>query len=311
MKQPVIILFLLIPSFFFAQTEEELVLKSKPSNLYGTLLVPDNHSSTVVLIIGGSGPTDRDGNSAGGTGKNNSLKYLAENLAKEGVASLRIDKRGVAKSLSAAAKEEDLRFDTYINDVIDWGFQLLNDTRFKKLVVAGHSEGSLIGMVACQELDAAGYISLAGTGFSIDEIITKQMEAQSDSVKTEMAVIFKELNNGKIVKNVSVELLSLFRPSIQPYFISWLKYDPAVEIAKLNIPVLIINGTTDIQVGVDNAEKLHEVSPTSELIIIEGMNHIFKEAPTDRDENIATYSDPKLKNVPQLNEAVVKFVKSL
>ncbi|NQX97480.1 MAG: alpha/beta hydrolase [Flavobacteriales bacterium] len=126
-----------------------------------------------------------------------------------------------------------------------------------------------------------------------------------------MAVIFKELNNGKIVKNVSVELFSLFRPSIQPYFISWLKYDPAVEIAKLNIPVLIINGTTDIQVGVDNAEKLHEVSPTSELIIIEGMNHIFKEAPTDRDENIATYSDPKLKNVPQLNEAVVKFVKSL
>jgi len=289
MKQTLIILFLLMTSFLFAQLEQELVLKSKPANLYGTLLVPDNHSSTVVLIIAGSGPTDRDGNSAGAKGKNNSLKYLAENLA----------------------KEEDLRFDTYINDVIDWGFQILNDVRFKKLVIAGHSEGSLVGMVACQELDASGYISLAGVGFSVDEVITKQMDTQPDSVKTEMVAIFKELKQGKMVENVSMELLSLFRPSIQPYFISWLKYNPAVEIAKLNIPVLIINGTTDIQVGVDNAEKLHEVSAKSELVIIEGMSHVFKEAPADREKNIETYSNPELKNMPQLNKEMIRFINSL
>ncbi len=309
MKQTVFIFFLLSSYLLFSQTnkEEELTLKSKPADLFGTLLIPENHKSTVVLIIPGSGPTNRDGNSTI-TGENNSLKYFAEGLANQGFSSLRIDKRGVGKSLTAMGKEADLRFDTYINDVIDWGFLILNDVRFKRLIIAGHSEGSLVGMVACQELDVVGYISMAGVGFPIDSIITKQMETQPDSIKTEMAAIFQELKQGKEVEEVSIELLSLFRPSIQPYFISWLKYNPAVEIAKLTIPVLIVNGTTDLQVKIENAEKLHKASSKSKLVIIEGMNHIFKEAPENREKNMETYANPTLENVALLNSVVVDFI---
>jgi len=217
----------------------------------------------------------------------------------------------IGKSTSAALAEKDLRFDTYVNDVIDWGFQILNDVRFKKLVIIGHSEGSLIGMIAAQELEIAGYVSLAGSGYPIDQIIKEQMRNQSDEIKTEVEEIFKELKDGKEVNQVSSDLLAIFRPSIQPYFISWLKYNPTKEIQKLSSPVLIVNGTTDIQVSVDNAEALHQAKPESTIEIIDGMNHVFKEAPENRTENIATYTQPELKNIAELNIVLTHFIKQL
>lgn len=313
MKIVITALVFFLSSLLLAQTnnEEEVVLKSKPGNLYGTLNVPENFSSTIVLIISGSGPTDRDGNSVGAVGKNNSLKYLAENLAKEGIPSLRFDKRGVGKSASAIIQEQDLRFDTFIDDAIDWGFQILNDVRFKRLIIAGHSEGSLIGMVVAQELEATGYISLAGAGFPIDDVITEQVKGESDELQEEVASIFVKLREGKTVDEVSPDLISIFRPSIQPYFISWIKYQPAKEITKLSMPILLINGTTDIQVSVENAQELYSAKPSSSLVIIEGMNHVFKKAPEDRDKNMATYINPELENVPKLNETIVNFIKSI
>lgn len=300
-------------SLLAQNTEEELELFSKPANLYGTLLVPENPNGVVVLIIPGSGPTDRDGNSAL-AGKNNSLKYLAEDLAKEGIASLRIDKRGVAKSTKAMTAEKDLRFDTYIDDAIEWGFKVLNDKRFKKLVIIGHSEGSLVGMAAMPELqenlDMLGYISLAGAGYSIDNVLLKQLKTLPDSLFLEAENVLIEFSKGKTVEKVSPQLASIFRPSVQPYMISWISKNPQELIANVTVPVLIVNGTTDIQVSVDNAEKLHKANPKSELLIIDGMNHIFKKAPMDREENIKTYSNPELKNIPELSSAIVKFIKA-
>lgn len=313
MRTSIILLLFFNTTFLFAQKfkEEEVTLKSKPGDLFGTLLIPEDYEDVVVLIIPGSGPTDRDGNSAIIDGKNNSLKYLAENMAVAGISSLRIDKRGVGKSASASISEKDLRFDNYIDDVIDWGYQILNDVRFKRIIIAGHSEGSLVGMVAAKELDASGYISLAGAGFSIDEIILKQLSTQSEEMHTEAVEIFSKLKKGELVDKVSNDLASIFRPSIQPYFISWIKHNPAEEIAKLSIPILIINGTTDIQIGPENAESLHRANTSSELIIIEEMNHVFKKAPMDMEENMKTYSDPSLPNVSELSESIVKFIKSL
>ena len=294
-------------------TEEELELASKPANLYATLLVPETPNGVVVLMIPGSGPTDRDGNSAV-AGKNNSLKFLAEDLAKEGIASLRIDKRGVAKSTNAMTAEKDLRFDTYIDDAIEWGFKILNDRRFKKLVVIGHSEGSLVGMAAMPELqenlDMLGYISLAGAGYSIDSILLEQLKTLPDSLYQEAQNILIEFSAGKTVEKISPQLASIFRPSVQPYMISWISKNPQELIQQITVPILIVNGTTDIQVSVDNAEELHKANPKSELVIIDGMNHIFKKAPMDREENIKTYSNPDLKNMPELSNAIVKFIKA-
>lgn len=310
-------IFLLITIFSsvcsFAQNfnEEEIELNYNNVNLYGTLLSSSSANSTIVLIIPGSGPTDRDGNSLMIDGKNNSLKYLAEDLMEQGIPSLRIDKRGVGESAEAMVKEEDLRFEIYVEDVKNWVKLLIEDTRFKKVIIAGHSEGSLIGMLAAQQANVAGFISLAGTGVAADEIIKTQMETQPDLIKNEVNRVFEKLKAGDTVGNVNPMLFSLFRPSVQPYMISWIKYNPTVEIAKLSVPALIIQGTTDIQVSAKDAELLHKALPKSKMVLIENMNHVFKSAPLNQKENIATYSNPALKNVPQLADEIIQFIHAI
>lgn len=292
--------------------EEEVILTTKNNEkLYGTLLTSDKSDSSVVLIIPGSGPTDRDGNSLIMNGKNNSLKYLAEDLIEANIPSLRIDKRGVGKSANAMIKEEDLSFETYIGDVVEWGNLLLQDKRFNKIIIAGHSEGSLIGMIAAKKLGATAFISLAGTGMSADSIISKQMEAQPEPLKKEVERVLSKLRNSDTVGDVNPMLYSLFRPSVQPYMISWMKYHPTQEISKLDIPVLVVQGNTDIQVSEEDAKMLDGAAKKSTLIVINHMNHVFKSASTDRNENIATYTNPEMLNVPQLAEEIIKFINEI
>ncbi|MCB0409825.1 MAG: alpha/beta hydrolase [Flavobacteriales bacterium] len=292
--------------------EEEIELTTRDDkSLYGTVVTNDQNDSTIVLVIPGSGPTDRDGNSLILQGKNNSLKYLAEDLIEANIPSLRIDKRGVGKSAQAMTKEEDLTFDMYVEDVVEWGNILLKDDRFNQIIIAGHSEGSLIGMIAAQKIPAKAYISIAGSGIPADSIITKQMEGQPEMLTTELERVFSKLRQGDTVGDVNILLYSLFRPSIQPYMISWIKYHPTNEIAKLDIPILIVQGNTDIQISVDDAKSLNSANKLSTLIIIDQMNHVFKEAPIDRAANIAAYTNPELKNVPLLASEIIKFISEL
>lgn len=294
----------------FKEDEIELTTRDDKS-LYGTLLTNDKNDSTIVLIIPGSGPTDRDGNSLILQGKNNSLKYLAEDLIEANLPSLRIDKRGVGKSAKAMTKEEDLTFDMYVEDVVEWGNFLLKDDRFNQIIIAGHSEGSLIGMIAAQKVPVKAYISLAGSGTSADTIISKQMATQPEMLTKEVERVFSKLRQGDTVGDVNILLYSLFRPSIQPYMISWIKYHPAKEIAKLDIPILIVQGNTDIQISVDDAKSLNNANKSSTLVIIDQMNHVFKDAPIDRAANIAAYTNPELKNVPLLASEIIKFISEL
>ena len=98
---------------------EEVAIHEAGGRLHGTLLLPAaGGMAPVVLIVPGSGPTDRDGNQP--QLRNDSLKQLAEGLAKRGIASLRIDKRGIAASRAAAKQESDLRFDDYVADAAAW-----------------------------------------------------------------------------------------------------------------------------------------------------------------------------------------------
>jgi fermentation-respiration switch protein FrsA (DUF1100 family) len=102
-------------------------------------------------------------------------------------------------------------------------------------------------------------------------------------------------------------LNALARPSVQPYMISWFRYDPGQEISKLTIPVLIVQGTTDIQVSEEDARALASANPKAKLVLIEKMNHIFKEAQADRAGNIATYNNPSLPVASELVKRVVDF----
>jgi pimeloyl-ACP methyl ester carboxylesterase len=288
------------------------VLDTPGGKLHGTLELPAVCSPcTVVLLISGSGPTDRDGNSAAFPGPNNSLKYLAEGLAAGGVASLRYDKRGVGESRAAARAEADLRFDDYIADAVLWGQRLRADKRFSALVVAGHSEGSLVGMVAAQRLGAEGFVSVAGPGRRVDVVILEQVKPQftpEQYAKTEAAL--KTLVEGKTIPDVPAEDI-LFRPSVQPYLISWLKYDPAREVAKLKVPVLVAQGTHDFQVKVEDAKALAAAKPDARLLLVEGMNHVLKATPADVRQQLPSYSDPSLPLAPKFLAEVVAFVKGI
>lgn len=308
-------LFFLVGSGLLAQSENRLgyfeldqTLQTTTGELSGTLTVPILKGTfPVALIIAGSGPTDRNGNNA--QMKNNSLQLLAHELAAQGIASLRYDKRGIGKSASAMISEEQLRFENYVEDAKAWSAQLKTDPRFRKLIIIGHSEGSLIGILACEQADV--FVSLAGAGRSIDVILKEQLAVQLKGKKKLLRAAnegLSKLKEGKLVENAPAELFGLFRPSVQPYMMSWMKYDPAVEISNLKIPIVIVQGTTDLQVQVKDAELLHAASEGSRYILIEGMNHIFKMAPSDREKNIETYSKPELPIVQELIRAICNSV---
>ena len=287
--------------------EEEIILETKTGDIKGSLLIPSfSEKKAVVLIIAGSGPTDRNGNNPMMT--NNSLKMLAKELQKNGIASVRYDKRGIGESKNSGLQEIDLRFEDYVQDVEGWIKLLKEDDRFSNIIVLGHSEGSLIGMIASHKQEAKKFISIAGIGIPAGDIIRKQLKGQPQFVLDESLKIIEKLENGETVENVSQMLYSLFRPSVQPYIISWFKYDPQKEIAKLDIPILIVQGTTDIQVSVSDADKLALANKKSQKQIIEGMNHILKEAEVDRQKNIQTYSIPDLPLKKELMEVIVKFI---
>jgi pimeloyl-ACP methyl ester carboxylesterase len=291
----------------YGQTEKTVRLKTSTGDLEGTLMVAaPNVKNCVALLIAGSGPTDRDGNNT--QMKNNSLKMIALALNKAGIASLRYDKRGIAKSQSAGLKEEVLRFDHYVNDAKEWVAFLKKEYKFTNVVIIGHSEGSLIGMIAAQEKNVNKYVSIAGAGQPADRIMREQMKSQPPALSIATNTILDELAAGRTVDNTPVSLNALFRKSVQPYIISWIKYDPQKEIAKLKIPVLILQGTTDIQVSVDDANRLAKALPAAKLVIINGMNHILKEAPLDRQQNILTYSQPDLPLKKELMENIVAFI---
>lgn len=291
--------------------EEDYNLEVDEGEIFGTLTMPkENSKSIAALIIAGSGPTDRDGNNTA-SGDNNSLKMIAEALADEGIASVRYDKRGIGESAYLVEKEDDLVFEDYIDDVVSWIEKLKEDDRFEKVVVIGHSEGALIGAAAVNRIDVDGFISIAGAGYSAYDTLERQLKAQSEEVFELCKPIMDELMEGNLVEDVDESLYSLFRPSVQPYLISWFKYDPVVEISNIDVPILIIQGDNDIQITVDDANRLHEANPESKLVVIEGMNHILKDAPIDRQENIATYSNPTLPLNQEFVEELVNFINEL
>ncbi|WP_246850176.1 alpha/beta hydrolase [Rufibacter roseolus] len=299
----------------YAQTEAPVAgvpidLNTQKGTIKGTLLSPASDGKVpVVLLLSGSGPTDRDGNNP--AMKNNSLKMVAEALYAQGIASVRFDKRGIAASKEAAMSEFDLRFDHYVQDAAAWIQKLKADLRFSKVVVLGHSEGSLIGMIAARQAHADAFISIAGAGQSADKIIRQQLQGQPPMIQVAAFPILDQLAQGKAVPEVNPMLASLFRPSVQPYLISWFRYDPQAEMAKLKIPVLVVQGTADLQVSMQDANYLAGAAAKGKLVTVDNMNHVLKETTSDRSPNISTYSNPTLPLAAPLMPALVTFVKSV
>lgn len=287
--------------------ELDISVQTPTGALYGTLALPAKLPAPVVLIVAGSGPVDRNGN-AGTALQTNVYAQLAAALAQRGVASVRYDKRGVGASAAAATSEKDLRIGTYSDDVIAWVLQLNSDKRFSGTLVAGHSEGSLLGILALQKAKANAFVSLEGAGrpagVVLDEQLKRNLPAELDK-KAEAVVA--QLEQGKTVSDYPPELAAIFRPSVQPFFISYMKYDPAVEIAKLALPVTIVQGTADVQVTMDDANALKRGAPSANLVVVQGMNHVLKHAPDTSSQSavVAGYENPSLPIEPKVVDAVV------
>ncbi len=294
--------------------EKEEVLDLENCKIYGTLKVPETKEKIpVALIIAGSGPTDRNGNNPMMTC--NTYKMLTDSLNGCGIATLSYDKRGIAKSASNQP-EDELRFEDYVEDAKKWIEFLSQDSRFSEITIIGHSEGSLIGMIAGENnAKVSKFISIAGTGYPADEILkeqlTRQLEGQPTAMKEQIFSYIDELKQGKLLGNVPQSLYSLFRPSVQPYMISWFKYNPQEEIAKLKIPVLILQGDLDIQVSETDANLLYKAGTNTHKVLIKNMNHVLKNSrSTDMGEQMTdSYNNPNTPINKELIERIVRFIK--
>lgn len=292
--------------------ERPVELSTPTGQIKGKMILPGSGEGyPVVLLIAGSGPTDMDGNSLPAQMKNNSLKYLAQDLARRGIATVRFDKRGIAGSKAAGKDEYSVRFEDYEKDVAGWIDLLARDRRFKGVYVAGHSEGALLGILASRNNPKVkGVISIAGAGRPMDELLEEQLAGQPEVIRTMAASICDSLKAGKLVPNVPLGMQALFRPSVQPFLISCFKYNPQEEIKKLKMPVLIVQGKTDIQVSVKDAELLKKALPAAQLVLIDNMNHVLKDCNTlDRQKQMAVYMDPDLPVNATLLSSIEKFVK--
>lgn len=267
---------------------------SMGNNIQGTLDTPAGKSPCpLAIIVAGSGPTDRDGNSPLGVSAN-SYKMIASCLQQAGIASLRYDKCGIGASADPSVSESRMRFETMVDDLVALIRKAKSDKRFSKIILIGHSEGSLVSMLAAQKETVTGFVSLSGPARPADEILLEQLRnSTSAEAMQETEASIRAIREGKAVIPRDPGLQQLFRSSVQGYLRSWMQYDPRKELAKLTIPVLIIQGTTDLQVPQSEAEALKKAQTKAGLLIIPQMTHTLKTASADRTENMKTYSDPE------------------
>jgi len=277
-------------------------------NINGTLLTPETPTKDLVIIIPGSGPTDRDGNQQ--MTRNNSLKLLATGLAKKGIASYRYDKRVLTLIRRNALKEDKLSFDMFIEDAIATVDFFKKENRFSNIYIIGHSQGSLVGMVAAQQIEVTGFISLSGPGQAIDKTIINQVALQMPDLKEKAEEAFNTLKTKGKVTDYSPALASIFRPSVQPFMASWMQYNPQEEIAKLDGEnVLIITGTKDIQISEEEATLLQKGNPKATLVTIPKMNHVLRIIEGGDLENTKSYNLSALPISEDVVTHIEQFIK--
>jgi alpha/beta superfamily hydrolase len=306
MKYIISLVLVLISSVSFTQDKtfnEEDISISKWID--GTLLSPlTNDKSNLAIIIAGSGPTNRNGNQ--NFLKNNSLKKLAEGLTHNGIATFRYDKR-IVKQIRQGKVDKNILFDDFINDASDVINYFKEKATYNKIYVIGHSQGSLVGMLAAKD-KADGYISLAGAGQNIGDVIIDQVNNMDPKLGEKAEKAVNTLKEGKTTTNYPTALASVFNADIQPFMINWMQYNPQDIIKELDIPILLINGTKDLQVSESEAELLKTANEKSTLSLIENMNHVLFEIKGGDLENSKSYNESFRAISPQLITTITDFI---
>src|SRR5690554_97408 len=301
--------FLILFSSNFINSQENYFTSTEISiNQFvdGTLLTPtETKNPSLAIIIGDSGPTDKNGNQ--NFQKNNIIKKLAEDLAKNGIAAFRYDKR-IVKQIRKGRVDKNISFNNFIEDATSIVSYFSKTNTFKNIYIIGHGQGSLIGLVASKE-NVAGFISIGGSAKPIDQVILDQVKQTVPGLLNESEDTFNILRKNKTTINYPSALESIFSIDNQPFMSSWMQYHPQEQIAQLTIPTLIINGTKDLQVPIEEAQLLKEASQKGSLLLIENMNHVMFHIEGDDLENSKSYNESFRKISPELIPAVLEFIK--
>jgi pimeloyl-ACP methyl ester carboxylesterase len=284
-----------------------------PEGALAGTIVPPAAGRPVVLVVPGSGPTDRDGNNPMGVAAA-PYRMLAEELAARGIGSVRIDKRGMFASKAAVADPNAVTIGGYVDDVAAWIASIRKDTGRECVWLLGHSEGGLIALAAAGKVDrVCGVILVAAPGRPMGQILREQLQANPANAPVlpdAMAAIAK-LESGERVDVAAMHpaLQGLFAPAVQGFLIDMFRYDPAALAAKIDRPILIVQGGRDLQVPVADGEALHAAQPAARYVPVPDMNHVLKTVTADdRAANFATYADPALPVAPALVDAIAAFV---
>lgn len=281
--------------------------------LRGTLTGPATADAPTVLMIPGSGASDRDGNQLPGI-RAATLRLLAEALAARGISSVRIDKRGLHGSREAVADPEDVTLADYAQDIRNWIATIRERTGASCIWLLGHSEGGLVALktAATEPAGICGLVLAATPGRPLGEVLREQFEASLPEgplrapTLERLETILGALEAGRTadVSKVNPQLAAIFRPSVQPYLIDLLAHDPATLIAGIDLPVLILQGSTDLQVSETDSDRLAAAQPAARHIRLDGVNHMFKQAPAERGANLAAYANPHLPLADGMADAI-------
>ncbi|MEO6979877.1 MAG: alpha/beta hydrolase [Mucilaginibacter sp.] len=289
--------------------ETPIILKTLTGTISGSLVMPKNPSGKipVVLILADSGPTDRDGNNAKTGAAGNTYKMLANDLGKNGIATVRYDKRLVGASVTKS-KESELRLEDYGDDALGLTNMLSDDQRFSKIILFGHGEGALVASLIVNDVPVKGVITAEWAADPGDKLLKDQLKDKAGFLQDEFKAFMDSLRKGKLTPNIDPALYYIARPSIQNFIMSYCRYDPIKGAKRIKIPLLLIQGSTDKMVNAENGRRFKKAKSDATLLEVKGMNHILKDAPDDEEQNVATYSKPDLPISAGLVPAIVEFV---
>jgi len=294
-----------------AVVESPYTIHSGALELGGTLTVPRGVTGRVpvVVIISGSGPTDRNGNSMMGI-RPNAYAQLAWRLAERGIASLRYDKRGM-QGTKGTFDMTKMTLDDFAADARAAAESLAHDARFSRVILLGHSEGSSLAFIAARAgPPVTAVISVSGLGRPLGVVIREQLARQFDSATlvrydTAMAQYLR----GEQPKDVPPQLGALFVPINRSFMKSLSSFDPPAAIRAVRQPVLIVQGGRDLQVTVVDAERLHTAKPDAQLVVVPLANHVLKQVTdTTLAGQMPTYQNPTVPIMPDVAAAIAEWI---
>lgn len=298
--------FLFICSLNFGQTtliSEDLLIKNDSIELPGTLTYT-NPNSPLIIWVHGSGNVDRNGNQNGVNIKANYIKQFRDSINKHNIAFYSYDKR--TSNLKNFKFFENIVFEDFASDAEKVVSYFKDYTQFSEIILIGHSQGSLVALLATKNVDK--YISLAGISNPFDTFVINEYSKAKSEYGNIIKEQFNELKETGSIQEINPMIAHLVSKPNQPFVLSWMNYNPSEEIKKIKIPILIINGTSDLQVSTENAQALKEANQSAQIKLIDSMNHVLKFVKNPI-ENQQSYFSENFPLSTKLIEIIVAFIK--